>query len=733
MKPSATAKYQLACLFYLVLFSILVYFNMLAGSFHFDDQSLLGRAWISDIDHFHKEVRLESVGNRPILLLTYALNNTLNPNHVFGFHLVNLQLHVLDAILIFLILRRAQYYLRADPGLSGLPLLTACLFALHPLNTDTISYISSRSSALAAFFYLLTVYGFLSLFMPGRSRIFKAGLGFFCLLGFYLALASKLIAVTLPLALGIWFWLVVSNKSNLALRLPVARRGILFAVSLVFLSALFYLISAGWLLPRDQGVQIFGRGPYFLLQNKVIVFYYIKKFFLPVNLNVDVGFPFSTFWTDVQIPLAIAGIVAWIFYVFRWGNVYLKIATAWFFLTLSPTSSIVPLDDLAVEHHTYLPISLGLCLGLGWAVIQVSPARRQVFAAVLLLSLGFLTTARNAVWLDDLALWTDSAAKNPFSTRTLGNLGKAWYEKSEQYLARGETDLAKNAREQALACFKKALANLPQMGERFYNKKMFYEYFDQLATSDLKKQMRSDSNKDIKLLANFAAPHYNIASLYLDLGRFVEAEQEYLAAIAIDPDFFSAYLGMGSVYNQTGRYAEAIERYKAGMERKRAAGEADDPLFHLNLGEVYGKTGQNLEAIAELKRAIQLSPSLDKAYYNLGIVYTLLGEYDHAEQSYLAGLKLNSNFLEAQFNLAALYQMKREWDRSTQEFKKFMAIKGTDARAYFQIAWNHQQLEQWDEARSFYARALEIDPGFSKARANMDYISAMLGDRNNLD
>lgn len=709
-------RHKLRCLLFLVLLPLLVYFNTLKGSFHFDDQSLLGRSWVSDIGHFRKEVQLRSIENRPILLLTYALNNTLHPGQVFGFHLTSLLLHVLVSILIFHILQRTQSFLAEGTGVSGLPLMAAFLFALHPLNTDSVSYISSRSSVLATFFYLLTLYGFLTVFSrPSKYR--GAGMAVFCVFGFYLALASKLIAVTLPALLGGWFLLFVhGQKGSYFGKIDKRTMFIVGAAGFVFLAAIFYLVLAGWLFPRDQGMQLFGRGAYFLLQTKVVVFYYIKQFFLPFNLNIDVGFPFSVFRTDLQIPLAMAVIAAIVVCVFKWGDVFLKMGTVWFFLTLMPTSSFIPLNDLAVEHHSYLPLSLGLCLCAGWVVARLDRARRLPFAVVLFAVLGLLTVSRNAVWLNDFTLWQDAAAKNPLSPRTQSNFGKAWYEKAEFYAARGETVAAQQAREQALAHFEKAIANLSGYADRFYNEKLFHEYFDQLATPGLKRQ-----SEDSRLLADFAEPHYNIASLYLDLGRYADAEREYRAVIGIDPNFFSAYFGLGSVYNQIGRYEEAIHWYKQDVERRKAAGEADDPLVHLNLGEVYGKTARYEEAAVELKQAVQLSPLLDKAYYNLGIVYTQLGEYDNAKQAYLTALKLNDRFVEARTNLGNIYLHLQQYDLAVETFEDVLRqvppSRGREA-AVPGSAWVHRQLGliYWEirkdkgKALEHLERVLDIDP-----------------------
>ena len=123
--------------------------------------------------------------------------------------------------------------------------------------------------------------------------------------------------------------------------------------------------------PKDQGLELFGRVPYFLIQIKVVIFYYLKQFVLPFNLNVDTGFPFTQILSDWTIVFSLVITLGIIFMIIRWGNAWIKLGSIWFFISLAPTSTIVPLNDIAVEHRLYLPMSLGLCLVTGWIISQL--------------------------------------------------------------------------------------------------------------------------------------------------------------------------------------------------------------------------------------------------------------------------------------------------------------------------------------------------------------------------
>ena len=163
---------KIACILILIFLSSIVYFNSLQGTFQFDDRNLLSKEWIADLDSFSTTVNLGSVGTRPILLWSFAVNNHLDGKHTFGFHLANLILHILVTLLIFTILIHIKNIILKEyicdkkenheiTGALFFPFATSLIFALHPMNTDSVAYISSRSSLLATFFYLLTIYFFI--------------------------------------------------------------------------------------------------------------------------------------------------------------------------------------------------------------------------------------------------------------------------------------------------------------------------------------------------------------------------------------------------------------------------------------------------------------------------------------------------------------------------------------------------------------------------------------------
>ena len=727
-------KKIIGCVLLLILANTAVYFNSLKGAFQFDDLPLIQSHWVEDLDAFDRQVRFSSFENRPVVLWTYALNNTLGKNRVFGFHLFNLTVHIGVTLLIFFLISRTQYLTasrqrqlgknsnaiaegvepvstgRGPAAASGFPLATALLFALHPLNTDSVSYISSRSSLLVTFFYLLALYLFTGLFSR-KNKIPKFNLRWVLfiaiLISAYMSIASKLIGATLPVLMGIWYlgFIVSTQKPQFAEKIFQLKWGLFLGV--FFAGA--YIVANSWLyIAKDQGLELYGRMPYFLVQIKVIVFYYLKLFLFPFNLNVDSGLPFSTPASDPLIFLAGLVIIGIFFTVARGRNIWVAVGFIWFFITLAPTSSIIPLNDLAVEHRTYLPMTLGLCMIVGWG----ARTWRCLMLLVLLPMFALGTATRNNDWISEISLWKDSVQKNPKSTRSHNNLGKAYFEKGDLALATHHLE--------------KSVANISHFIDTQYNIKSAEEFLKRREKITGQKSVNKFSpSESIGLLAELVEPHYNLASVYLDQGRLDDAEKEYLKTLALRPGHFSSRIGLSSVYNRKGLYDQAIASLKLAINLSNS-----DPGFalaRLNLGELYGKTGKIENAVTEWEAALKIDPSLLPAYFNLGTAYMVTDKFELAVSTFKHCLKLNSRYEPALFNLAKVYQKQEKWDTSTRQFKSFLEVTGPRPSAYAQIGFNFNRQADWENAQDFLEKSLSLQPNNFNAQISLAETLANLG------
>jgi protein O-mannosyl-transferase len=712
-------KNNLVCVTLMILISMLAYFNSLKGTFQFDDVPLIKSHWLVNTEAFFDHPRSGKIGNRPVLYWTFALNNQLARHKVLGFHLMNLTLHIGVTLLIFFTIRRTSNLHNDLKSGWAFPLTAALLFSLHPLNTDSISYISSRSSLLATFFYLLTLYIFINLFFLRKQfQLAKRGVvSLLVLLGIYLCVATKLIGATLPFMLVIWYWSFVGRKQfpDIHQKVMNNKSVAIGLASAVVISIGILLFGDSWLYtPLDQGFELFGRAPYLLVQLKVIVFYYLKLFCFPFNLNVDSGFNFSSPMTDLTIVFSGIIILTILLAVLKWKNVWVIVGTIWFFITLAPTSSFIPLNDLAVEHRMYLPMSLGLSLIAGVGITNLPALWRVRLLVVLLAMLGITTATRNADWVNELSLWKDSVKKNPFSPRSNNNLGKIYYEKGDLTLAAHHLE--------------KSVTHIPRFIEAQYNIKSAEKFLQRREKrTGQKTAEKFNQSKPIELLAELVEPHFNLASVYLDQGRLNEAEKEYLKSLALRPGHISSRIGLSSVYNKKGLYDQATETLVPIIKENLSSTDPNIALARLNLGELYGKTGKIENAIIEWKAALKIDSSLLPAYFNLGTAYMMTDQLQLAKNTFQDCLKLNNQYEPALFNLAKVYQRQEKWEESTRQFKVFMEVTGPNPSAYAQIGFNFNQQAELKLAQEFLEKSISLQPNNFNTRISLAEILTKLG------
>ncbi len=336
-------------------------------------------------------------------------------------------------------------------------------------------------------------------------------------------------------------------------------------------------------------------------------------------------------------------------------------------------------------------MSLGLCLVTGWFISQLKKENQLRVLIFLILVSSVLVVKRNQVWTSEINLWSDSALKNPNSSRVHNNLGKAYFEKGKLSRARIH--------------FEKSVASIPEYVRTQFNIK----------------------NKNI-LKADFSEPHFNLASVYLDLGKLEDAETEYQSALYLKPDYFAAELGIGSVKNLKQDYDLAIQHFINSIAiMKKTTGQPDYPLARLNLGEVYGKAQRYDDAVIEFNKAIKADPSMFLAHFNLGTAYMLMGSNDKAEHAFKECLSLNPNHEPALFNLARVYQNRKLWEKSNSILMNFLKIKGPSSSVYSAMAWNTLMSGKLEEASKLYEQVLNFESKNREALMNLAKINYSLG------
>ena len=394
---------------------VAVYLNSFKGVFQFDDYNVI-------VDHgaVHSwSAYLAGLprGIRPLLKLTYTLNWTSGLG-LFGYHLVNVGLHAANAVMLF----RLASTIGGPSASRFVTLLPALLFAVHPVQTEAVTYISGRSVSLMAFFYL----GSLLAYLRGRERGSRFLLYLASPILFLLAAASKEVAVTLPFAL-ILCEAVRRERDGWkeALRAQAIHWALLLFLAVLFLSHTGY----GRLL--EACFDIRGAAANLLTQVHGVG-YLLSRLVMPHDLNIDPDLPVFSGGSPVLVPeaLLLAALLAA-------GVLGLKkrsmagFGILWFFLHLVPTNSFIPRLDVANERQLYLA-SWGLFLAvtggadLLWGRRGARRVTAMAVAAVLVVALGGYTVSRNAAYRSEVALWEDTVQKSPWKARGWNNLGYAY-------------------------------------------------------------------------------------------------------------------------------------------------------------------------------------------------------------------------------------------------------------------------------------------------------------------
>jgi len=532
------ARFPVSEPFALILMATLVflcYANTFTSPFIFDDIiNILENPHIR-LKHLSpdslKDAAFKSPSTRrPVANLSFAFNHYIDGYNVAGYHLFNLILHIATGILLYYTLKKGlSFSLNKSapeeigltlwshglkPGeVAVLPYATACLWLVHPLQTQSVTYLVQRMNVLAALFFMLAVLLFLT---AQTSSGTKKRVGFYlgCAVCGLLAVASKENAATLPLFLLLyrWFFLLDLKWQNIRKEILVV-----FLAAAVLLGLVFLFMGPH---PLER-IQAGYSGRPFTMDQRVltefrVVVFYVSLFFFPHpgRLNLDHHFPVSVTMIDPLTTLfSIAAIGGALVAAIVWAKRYrvVSFCILWYLGNLVIESSVISLE-IIFEHRNYLP-SMGLVLLVAWLLyrkIKSGRALAVLFGCIVVI-LSFWTYQRNKVWQDDLSLWQDCAHKSPVKSRPVNQYGVA---------------LEKRGRlEEAADSFRQAIRSRPAS----------------------------------------PPPYHNLGNVLVKLGRHDEAITQYARALHLKPDYPEARNNLAIAYAQTGQVTKSIELFQLAL------------------------------------------------------------------------------------------------------------------------------------------------------------------------
>jgi len=489
---------------------------------------------------------------RPVLMLTYWLNRQIAPDgSTYGFHVVNLLIHLAAGGLMFFVVRRFLERSGAEAARRNLLAgFAAGVFLLHPAMTEAVAYTAGRSESLSTMWTLAAFALFLYRRKPEISWGTVAGV----FLLFIMALASKEQTAVLPALLLLTdFWWnpgfsFQGIRGNWKLYLPMAA-GAAVAVALAW-NLIVHGSGAGFGLDIKWYQYLFTQFRALLV--------YVQEFLLPVNLTADWYFPVSRTILDhgaiagLAVLLALAG-AAW---HFRRRFPLAAYGFLVYLLLMAPTSSIIPIKDPLAERRLYFSV-LGLLLIAVDLLSRVRMERKMLalLCSAVVLACAIGTHTRAAVWAGDEAFWKDTVQKAPENARAHFHLGFVWFEQERWFDAIREY-------EQSAKLAPADWDLLLDWGVAYLNTGQ-----PEKALEKLEQSVKMD---------NSAHARTQIAEAYAQMRRWPEALDSVDMAQKLDPNSAFVYMERGKIHLATFRCAEAVEDLRTALKAARPGDPAID-------------------------------------------------------------------------------------------------------------------------------------------------------------
>ncbi|HEX7498792.1 MAG TPA: tetratricopeptide repeat protein [Polyangia bacterium] len=510
-----------------------------------------------------------TTAGRPVVNLSLAVNYAIGGLAVEGYHVLNLAIHILAALALFGLVRRTLLLptLSAQFGAAatGLALAVALLWAVHPLQTESVTYIVQRAEAMVGLLYFLTIYCLLRGAAAARgSGWYAAALGT-CALG----MASKEVMVSAPVVALLYDRIFIAGSFGKSLQ---RRRGLWLALAStwVLLALLVYTSH------NRAGSAGFGLGitvwEYARTQFGCIV-HYLRLAFWPSQLVLDYGAPVARTAAEI-VPYAIAVFVLVAATVAALAlRPKLGFLGVWFFAILAPTSSIVPLPgQTEAEHRMYLALAavvvlvvLAAYLALGWLGLRSRRAGVALIPAVAVV-LGWGTYRRNQVYQSELAIWDSTIQNFPLNQRA--------------YLSRGKAHDGKGQYDAAIRDYDDAIRLRPDYAEAYNNRGAAYEAKGQVDTAI------KDYDKAIALQPGAAEAYCNRGNVHQSRGQYDAAIKDYDKAIELKPNLAAGYQNRAIAYS----LIRAFDKAWADVRALRNLGGTPNPLFVEELTENSGRS-----------------------------------------------------------------------------------------------------------------------------------------------
>jgi Flp pilus assembly protein TadD len=526
----------------------------------------------------------EQANWHPLTWMSHALDVSLFRLNPAGHHLTSVLLHVMNACLLFLLLMWATKRL-------GPSLFVAFLFAVHPINVESVAWVAERKNLLSTFFFFLTLWAYGWYAQKPSWKRYLAVFG-----SFVAGLASKPMVITLPFVLLLLdYWPLARVDKPGENKTPWSRLVLeklpLFALSAASAVITMHAQQTGGAV-RSTTEFSFG----VRIANAIYAYaMYLRKMIWPNHLAPLYPHPGDSLpsWRVLLAAVALAIITAlvWKFRSRRY------VLVGWFFFlgTLVPVIGLVQVGEAAMaDRYAYIPLT-GIFVMIGFGVADFSRQKNWVMipglaATTALIALSVATHRQIGYWQSNEELWSHTLAVTSNNFVAEDNLGGAL--------------ILEGREEEAHGHFEAAARISPKDPMSHSNLGTYYETHNQMSEAVKEYEAAVDMTSDPGLLAQTYA---NLGAAYRGLGDDERAQARYKQALQYNPNQFNAWLGLGLLAQQQGKLVEAITNLSRSVELQPTA------QGYLALGNALQQSGRTLEALTAYEQATRIAPSLTEA------------------------------------------------------------------------------------------------------------------------
>jgi len=660
MGDSALKTALIILLFFALGF--LIYANTFENPFILDDDVRISdnpdiRMKALTLDSFLKAAfGKDSAQSRPVGNISFALNYYFHEYRLFGYHLVNTFIHVVNGILLYLFLKITlslkQVRFKKNNA-EWIALFATLLWLANPVQTQSVTYIVQRLNSMAAMFFLFSFLFYLHGRLTTKKRMRWAWfLG--AALSWFLALGSKQNTAALPFFIFLFEWYFFQD-----LKVDWLKRNFRY---LIIACAVFVLVSFIYLgfSPLERLASI---GDYsdkaFTISERVmtewrVVIYYLSLIIWPhpSRLNLDYDFPLSySLVSPVTTSLSLLGIIGLIILAVFLAKKQrlMSFCIFWFLGNLVIESSVIPLA-IIFEHRIYLPSML---IGLVPVLLlfeYIKPKSLAVgVSCALIILFSYWTFERNKIWHDELTLWADCVKKSP--------------NKARPYSSLGATQKKLNMTAEAFQNFHKAIELDPGYADAHYNLGVMLEEQNKIT------EAIAHFHKALELEPGNIEPRNNLGVALLKQNKTKEAIAHFLIIRQIDPDFAPAHYNLGIAFSKQGRLNEAVESYANTLNLN-----PNDPNAHVKMGDALLMQGKPEQANKHFHKTLQIDPDNAEAYLFLGSQLLHQGNRDKALTQLNRALGLNPELAQAHNNIGIIMIQEKNLEAAISHFQKAVRI-----------------------------------------------------------